>query len=149
MEDKLDDLVSLLRTQVEKQAQVPDLTPQSTLGATSSSLDTPLDSARVARNPEVLIDTDNSTIQLLRANDLPPSQSAIFEDVSVHHVPELLADEQLTTFRRAFLPIFPFIHMPSTMKASQLRYEKPFLWLNIMAVATTTISQQFTMESTM
>lgn len=44
--------------------------------------------------------------------------------------------------------MFPFVHIRGTMRAHDLRHEKPFLWLNIMALATKTVSEQFAIEET-
>ncbi|KAK6076042.1 hypothetical protein SCUP234_07542 [Seiridium cupressi] len=148
LEDKLDDLVTLLRCQVEKQAQVSQPTPQSTLGTTPSSSGITTNPATIERHPEVLVDTVHNTLQLLRPSSPSPLRSPIMEDISLHHIPEAVADEQLATFRRAFLPMFPFVHIGATMKSGELRNVKPFLWLNIMALATKSVSQQFAMEET-
>ncbi|KAK9417646.1 hypothetical protein SUNI508_01403 [Seiridium unicorne] len=148
LEDKLDDLVALLRCQVEKQAQVSQPTPQSTLGTTPSSSGITTNPATIERHPEVLVDTVHNTVQLLRPSSPSPLRSPIMEDISLHHIPEAVADEQLATFRRAFLPMFPFVHIGATLKSCELRNVKPFLWLNIMALATKSVSQQFAMEET-
>ncbi|KAK9769887.1 hypothetical protein SCAR479_13432 [Seiridium cardinale] len=148
LEDKLDDLVTLLRCQVEKQAQVSQPTPQLTLGTTPSSSGITTNPATTERHPEMLVDTVHNTVQLLRPSSPSPLRSPIMEDISLHHIPEAVADEQLATFCRAFLPIFPFVHIGVTMKSCELRNVKPFLWLNIMALATKSVSQQFAMEET-
>ncbi|KAK9785895.1 putative Zn(2)-C6 fungal-type domain-containing protein [Seiridium cardinale] len=148
LEDKLDDLVTLLRCQVEKQAQVSQPTPQLTLGTTPSSSGITTNPATTERHPEMLVDTVHNTVQLLRPSSPSPLRSPIMEDISLHHIPEAVADEQLATFCRAFLPIFPFVHIGATMKSCELRNVKPFLWLNIMALATKSVSQQFAMEET-
>jgi hypothetical protein len=85
---------------------------------------------------------------MLRASSPISSPSSVDKDVTVHDMPDFMAEEQLDTFRRAFLPMFPFVHVPATLKASSLRRERPFLWLNIMALTTKMVSQQFAMEDT-
>jgi hypothetical protein len=51
-------------------------------------------------------------------------------------------EEYLTNFRTYKLKYFPFIYIPSTTRAQQLRQERPFLWLCIMAVGSKSKSQQ-------
>ncbi|KAK3379003.1 hypothetical protein B0T24DRAFT_144101 [Lasiosphaeria ovina] len=159
LEEKLDDLVSLLRSQAgEKQPQPPpqlvstDLnTPSTTPGTictNSQSLPaTPSTSANL--QPQVTVDTDTSVIHVLRpAPDYPMSLSPILEDVSAHHFPALAADAQLDLFRRVFLPTFPFVHLPSSMTAADLRHQKPFLWLVVMCYTTKNAARQFAIEET-
>ncbi len=52
------------------------------------------------------------------------------------------ADECLATFRGFTSRYFPFIHLPLSLSAQQLRTERPFLWLNIVAITTKSSSQQ-------
>ncbi|KAH8194399.1 hypothetical protein TruAng_011432 [Truncatella angustata] len=143
LEDKLDDLVSLLRTQVEKQATHSQSSHPSTVESTPSSIG-PV--TVTDYQPEVVVDIENNYVQLLRPIGPSTTRSPVQEDVAIHHIPDLKSNEQLATFRRAFLPMFPFVHIPSSLNASELRRAKPFLWLNIMAL--TTISQQFAIEET-
>ncbi|KAK5172207.1 uncharacterized protein LTR77_003845 [Saxophila tyrrhenica] len=45
------------------------------------------------------------------------------------------AEENLAEFRTRFSPWFPAIHLPPDMTAEQLRLHRPFLWLNIVLLA--------------
>ena len=162
LEEKLDDLVSLLRSQaVERQTQSQQQSPValSTEHNTPSTLTTLVDSSVVwtpVRYPDVEIDVKDNVVHCLRPgdepNDLPfgtgSSSSVVHDDVSAHQIPEQIANEQLETFRRAFISMFPFVHIPESMTASQLRQQRPFLWLVIMALTTKMVSQQFAMEET-
>lgn len=76
------------------------------------------------------------------------SPSSILEDVAVHQLSSRVAEEQLHTFHRAFIPMFPFVHIPVKTTAADLLRQKPFLWLVIMALTTKNITQQFAMEET-
>ncbi|KAH8882165.1 hypothetical protein GQ53DRAFT_666369 [Thozetella sp. PMI_491] len=153
LEDKLDDLVSLLRAQAsDRQGQISSETPQTL----SSEADTPSSLVSGApgafRNPDVVIDTSSSFVNILRpfeelAGSMAPP-SPIHSDVSVHNIPWKLADAQLETFRRSFLTTFPFVHISTTTTASDLRRKRPFLWLVIMALSTNQVSQQFAMGET-
>ncbi|KAF7553864.1 hypothetical protein G7Z17_g3327 [Cylindrodendrum hubeiense] len=111
LEEKLDDIVSILRSQ---------------------------------RTP---LGTDQG-----KTNHHPGSDGAGFEDdISLHPTvvspdtafngvyidePSLLeAEECLKRFREDMVPYCPYIHIPSHETSVQLRQTYPFLWLNIMSVA--------------
>ncbi|RYO85816.1 hypothetical protein DL766_003772 [Monosporascus sp. MC13-8B] len=150
LEEKLDDLVTLLRAQAgERQPQAPEQqqAPQASPGRVlEGSADTML--STLARDPDVVIDTATNVVHLLRPASPHMSLSPVLEDVSVHEVPDRLGEEQLGLFRRVFVPMFPFIHIPTTMSAAELRLQKPCLWLVIMSLTTKSVSQQFTMGET-
>ncbi|RYP67412.1 hypothetical protein DL771_007243 [Monosporascus sp. 5C6A] len=150
LEEKLDDLVTLLRAQAgerqpqaAEQRQAPQASPTRALGGSADTmLLTP------ARDPDVVIDTATSVVHLLRSASPHMSLSPVLDDVSVHEVPDRLGEEQLGLFCRVFVPMFPFIHIPTTLSAAQLRLQRPCLWLVIMALTTKSVSQQFTMGET-
>ncbi len=50
------------------------------------------------------------------------------------------AEEALAKFR-TWLPNFPFVHMPPAMTAAALRTERPFLWLCIMTFSVSSYQQ--------
>lgn len=52
------------------------------------------------------------------------------------------AEETLSLFNTCRATNFPFVFIPATTTAQQLRQEKPFLWLCIMAVASRSTAQQ-------
>ncbi|KAI0884830.1 uncharacterized protein GGS22DRAFT_147291 [Annulohypoxylon maeteangense] len=153
LEEKLDDLVSLLRSQAgERQGQHQTLsqrhTPQSTSEGTPGGYGESISSMSVHENPDVVLDTAACVVHLLRPVTPPMSPSPLYDDISIHRLPERIAEEQLESFRRSFLSTFPFIHIPATTSAAELRHEKPFLWLIIMALTEKTVAQQFAMEAT-
>ena len=53
-----------------------------------------------------------------------------------------VADECLNTFTTYMSKCFPFIYLSPGVTAQQLRQERPFLWLCIMAVSSKSASQQ-------
>lgn len=64
---------------------------------------------------------------------------------SVHDIHEPTpaeAEEFLTSFCATKMNYFPFVYIPASTSAQQLREEKPFLWLCIMSVASNSTSQQ-------
>ncbi|KAI1432279.1 hypothetical protein GGR50DRAFT_620706 [Xylaria sp. CBS 124048] len=135
LEEKLEDLVTLLRFQVvEKQA------------AQSTPPSVRPDDLVATRNPDVVIDTNRNVVHLLRPSSTLVGNASILEDVSAYQIAEKTADEQLDIFRNVFIPMFPFVHLPKTIRASELRKTRPFLWLVVMALATKSVSQQFLME---
>ncbi|KAI1451221.1 hypothetical protein F4805DRAFT_452224 [Annulohypoxylon moriforme] len=153
LEEKLDDLVSLLRSQAaekqgQPQSQSQKHTPQSISEGTPGGYGESVSSMSVHENPDLALDTAAGVVHLLRPDSPPMSPSPISDDISIHRIPEGVAEEQLELFRRSFIPMFPFIHIPVTTSASDLRREKPFLWLVIMALTTKMVAQQFAMEAT-
>lgn len=52
------------------------------------------------------------------------------------------AEKRLGSFRTHNMRFIPFIHIPSHMTSQQLRVEKPFVWLTIMAVLTPAIDRR-------
>ncbi|KAF3071318.1 hypothetical protein GL218_00651 [Daldinia childiae] len=150
LEEKLDELVSLLRSQAaEKQAQqhTPESLPGGALaGYTDSMSPTPV-SIPVREHPDIAIDTTATIVHLLRPST-PASPSPIFDDVSVHKIPDTTAEELLDSFRNAFIPMCPVVHIPISTSSAELRRERPFLWLVIMALTSKMISQQFAMADT-
>jgi hypothetical protein len=73
---------------------------------------------------------------------------SLLDDISAYKIPENIADQNLGTFRRAFLPFFPVVYIPEVMSASYLRQQKPFLWLVMMCLTTKDMTQQGAMEYT-
>lgn len=153
LEEKLDSVISLLRSQASAKQpieQTVEARPSNDDTPTTRSLDDPI-LPSTARGPEVVIDTTESVVHLFRPTETPndpPSMalspvSPIVLDIPIDSATKWEAEEQLATFRRAFIPMFPFIYIPTTTSASDLRREKPFVWLVIMALTTKVVSKQF------
>jgi hypothetical protein len=126
-------------------SEIPQSTPQSF--TSSPTVDGTLVPSNTAHNPDVVIDTSTSVVHLYPANSQVFS-FPVFNDVSIHQISSRIAEEQLDTFRGTFIPMFPFVHIPVTLSASDLRHQKPFLWLVIMCLSTKRVSQQFAIEET-
>ncbi|XDG02863.1 hypothetical protein ABKA04_002478 [Annulohypoxylon sp. FPYF3050] len=153
LEEKLEDLVSLLRSQAaERQSQSQTdsqhHTPQSTSEGTTGGYGESVASMSTPANPDVALDAAASVVHLLRPATPPMSPSFIYDDISIYRLPDRVANEQLETFRRSFLSMFPFVHILNSTGAAELRREKPFLWLVIMGLTPKLVSQQFQMEAT-
>ena len=155
LEEKVDDLLSHLRPQTAgKRPQSAGSGPSATSHFLSSDLKHLLTPESSSTSPaDVVIDTTTGF-----ARFEPPTTSVhalhgvmtspIANYVSLYDIPDATADEQLDTFRRAFLPHFAFIHIPTGMSASLLRGRKPFLWLVIMSLTTKSAGQQMVMGDT-
>ncbi|KAF4979049.1 hypothetical protein FZEAL_4680 [Fusarium zealandicum] len=156
LEERLDDIVTLLQSKTSHErttAQTDAFNLSSAEENPCSSLDPPPDysypaSPASAYQPDVALDSAAGTVELLRpgTSRANSNNSVILGDVSNHVLPDRVAQEQLNTFCRSFLPVFPFIHLPQTLKAAELRQKKPFTWLIIMSLATKQTSQQFAIE---
>jgi hypothetical protein len=153
LEEKVDDLVSLLRPQaVEKQSQS---TGSGTLSQfASSDLDHLLSPASSSVPPaDIVIDTTTGFARFATPTPAPSSihgltVSPLASYVSLYDIPDATAEEQLDTFRRVFLPLFAFVHIPNSTSASNLRQQKPFLWLVIMSLTTKSAGQQIIIGDT-
>lgn len=55
------------------------------------------------------------------------------------------AEVYLSKFK-GWLRNFPLMHIEPSMTASQLREEKPFVWLNVMCITTMSVAQQSTIK---
>jgi hypothetical protein len=126
LEEKVDGLFSLLRSQVNSADRQP--------GVSSGS------SVLFASPTQFGIPTPQSNSNV--------SPSSIYEDVSIYTITDSLAEESLNTFRRTFLPFFPFVQIPTVLSASDLRLQKPFLWLVIMSLTTKSAARQLAMGDT-
>lgn len=148
LEGKLDDIVSLLRSQAahkESHANTPSMTDGSpsaaSVSATYAAVSPP------TRDPDVAINTVSSIVHLSRpSEDVTPSPVA--EDVAAHRLSPRVAEASLDDFRRSFLPMFPFAYIPDSMTAADVCRGKPFLWLVVMALSSKDVSRQFAMEET-
>ena len=105
-----------------------------------------------ARESDVVLDTADSVVRLLRPaaptqfqfdSCTPPSP--IVDDIAVCNIPDGEAEEQLSTFHRAFISSCPVVYLPPAMTAIKLRLEKPFLWLVVMALTAKVVSKQFSL----
>jgi len=155
LEEKLDDLVSYLRSQdSSKRGALPTQPSANDNGASGASTSIACSGPACGKwqDADVVLDTTTGFVHIALAapnSDSPGTPwSPILQDISLHKVPDGMAEEQLGVFRRSFLPMFPFIHIPSPVSAQELRRQRPFLWLVIMALTSTQVSQQFAMEET-
>jgi hypothetical protein len=157
LERRLDDLVSLIQSQganrptatpgtndppsVESSGQIPfDPPPEYSTPASPAS----------SYQPDVAINSADATVELLRPVDPESSDpsSLILSDMPTHGLTDRVAEEQLNTFRRSFLPSSPLFHLPPSLSSREFRQQKPFTWFVAMTLSAKQISQQFAMEET-
>lgn len=170
LESKLDEVVSLLRAQSTSVQSHPTTStnsvtqPEQSDGTSPSNNSTLVNSASHdspevptacfdgPKGPKFALDCDTNVFHMIRPDKLSTypllQDSPILKDVSTHYVSERQSEEQLAIFHQHFIPFFPFVHLDKDMKVSDLRLQKPFLWLVIMAVTNRNVGEQFAMEET-
>ncbi|KAK4182418.1 hypothetical protein QBC35DRAFT_510013 [Podospora australis] len=158
LEDKLDDLVSILRSQATANQchQMPSLPGQQPASSTTHSMPSELSttSSSLATRilPNVVVDTTEDYIDIL-SPESPRSNEPllpVLADVSArfHQITDAAQEKQLDWLRDEFLPVFPFVYIPPNKTVAELRSSKPFLWLVIMALTSKVADQQFSLEET-
>lgn len=127
LESKLDDLVSLLRTQNVTENIVP--ISQNDSVSTSSSM--------ARRNPENALFTPPSSLHSSQPFVSNPVIGSPFPSTSSSTVssdsPPTLTDQDLRDFREDRLRYLPFIHIPETTTAAQLQSTRPITCAAIQA----------------
>ncbi|KAI1411838.1 hypothetical protein F5Y13DRAFT_164459 [Hypoxylon sp. FL1857] len=156
LEEKLDDLVSILRAQAAgsnspavtsyRESANPDV-PETHVsvesnagGAAAMELDPCIavvrGDRRTSHNHALALPSPPdaalcdiyppTTASYPTPSSAAPSQDGVISPAE--------AEETLRIFKDQFLPFFPFIYLPPEVTAAQLHQTRPFLWLNIMAV---------------
>lgn len=144
LEEKLNDIVSLLKSAKQSEGIAANANPDRDLMRNSdlevaessvpefrgnSELGTPVSHGR--RNH---VFSQSETVL-----DRSPRFS---EDHETCEASEYQAQEGLSVFRTQMLPYFPVVHIPSQISAKELRERRPFLWDCIMACTVKPIGQQ-------
>jgi hypothetical protein len=128
LEEKLDGLVSLIKAGAQSGGLIP-----SSRATTAMDDSTP---GGTFDNVQMLTPaTDDST-------GSPYNLSPSGFDNTGSELSPVKAEEYLTNFQTYKSKYFPLIYIPSTTTASQLRQERPLLWLCIMTVGSKSTSQQ-------
>ena len=176
LEQKLDGIVSLLRSQSHSNVAITDAltqSPGSILDSTSSQPDgsvhyTPGSNtdggqsdgkATNQTNPDPAVEQISEAYSTGDISKHPPvfekgcpypglgSTSSSEGSNSIEFSPVVKAaltmeDEALEIFRSQMLRTFPILVIPESMTAQQLRQDRPFLWLCIVAVSSKSSAQQ-------
>lgn len=134
LEEKLDDLVSLIRSQtaVRGPNESPPVPTPSTLGQSTSDA-TALPSISSGSTPN----TAGTSAVTCRAwgSKTNPSSSAADSELD-YHIPENEAQDRLDLFRRDFPQFGPMIYILPDITAKELHQTRPLLWISIMACTT-------------
>lgn len=132
MEEKLDDLVSLIRSQtaVKGPNESPPVPTPASLGQSTSD-GTALPSSDSSPNT---VGTSAATCRAWGGKTNPSSSSADSE--LDYYVPENEAQERLDLFRRDYPQFGPIVYIPPKMTAKELQQTRPLLWISIMACTT-------------
>ena len=128
LENKLDDLVTLLRSSQTQSHALSAWAPEA-IGRQSSTSTT--NTAVPFSCPPSEARSHGSSL------GIPETGSAL----DVEPTPQE-AEDSLRIFRDANLKYFPFTYIPPTTTAEQLRRDSPILWLVVMAVALRMPSRQ-------
>ncbi|KAH7159860.1 hypothetical protein B0J13DRAFT_115092 [Dactylonectria estremocensis] len=156
LEEKLDDLVSILRATQSSNQLTPPSAPTSSFAASSSmALTSRLDSlaaAATSSTSQSLPSLMSSSIPNAfgHANSAEPASitSAAPDINETYQLPEPTPAEAEIYFSkfREWLKNFPFMILSPGTTAASLREERPFLWLAIMNITTMSAPQQLLMK---
>ncbi|KAI3391487.1 hypothetical protein diail_7214 [Diaporthe ilicicola] len=137
LEEKLDDLVSLIRSQtaVKGHDESPPIRTPGSLGQSGSDA-TALPSLSSTSSPNTTVNTSNPN-RPWNTTTARTNTSATAADAQLdYYVPDNEAEERLDLFRRDFPPFGPVVYIPPTMTAKELRRTRPLLWIAVMACTT-------------
>ncbi|PYH46320.1 Zn(II)2Cys6 transcription factor [Aspergillus saccharolyticus JOP 1030-1] len=154
LEDRLEDLVSLLRAGV----QPNNITTTTMLGLLGQLSDNQASSNSNAASPPSMLDVPSngssgpSPVYVSRnsgatstpdtsISDSGASLSSGAASLNATEPSGLQAEEYLTFFQTQMLPYFPCMHIPPGTTSQKLRRDRPFSWLCIMAVVSRSSAQ--------
>lgn len=137
IEENVDDLMSLLKAGMQSEVNANDVwaddeTPPSSHCEGGSV--TSVSSDCLPNVPVVPLD------KIVTGGFSSTASESILYDVA--EPSPVVAEEYLATFHTYKSKYFPFVYIPPTTTAPQLRQERPFLWLCIMTIASRSTSQQ-------
>jgi hypothetical protein len=137
LEEKLDGLVSLL------QAGAPSGAVIASPPTTSSGEFTPYDAIQMNASTPTYNQSERDSVSSSSNDYIRNAMPATTDCTGSSYEPSPAdAGECLLNFQTYKSKFFPFVTIPSTTTAQQLRYERPFLWLCIMTVGSKSMSQQ-------
>ncbi|KAK3360511.1 hypothetical protein B0T25DRAFT_629588 [Lasiosphaeria hispida] len=132
LEEKLDDLVTLLRSSAQSSAAPGTAPPDTVPGHTNPVLLPPPETDTDFLAPEPVPTPAAS----LHGNGGYPSPSSSAPPPAPGELSPIEAEKTLDRFRSEKLKYFPFVYLPETLTAAQLSAERPFLWLCIRGATT-------------
>lgn len=154
LEDKIEDLVALLRagvhpgnastTLLRELAQLPE--NQKSTGSNAVSPPGHSDISMSGSGPSsVYTRLTNGTESTPEASLSDGGGGSLSTGVSAEHEMEptgVQAEEYFTVFLTQMLPYFPCIYVPPGTTAQKLRRDRPFTWVCIMAIASKSSAQR-------
>lgn len=135
LEEKLDDLVSLIRSQtaVKGPNESPTIPTPGSL-AQSGSDATALPSLSSDSSPNTVNNNCHPPSRACPANKTNPT--GIADSAFDCYVPETEAEQRLDLFRHDYPRFGPVVYIPPTVTAKELHQTRPLLWISIMACTT-------------
>ena len=146
LEEKIDGLVSLVRSATQGPPAIPNATIQGSSEYArhpnygSGSASTPASSVNNVSNIDTMSFTESRFTPLPSSFSSPASSSIPGGNCIEPGIDE--AESYLDKFRNDFVNDLPFLIIPKTMTAVQLRNERPMLWMSIMNVSSNISTQQ-------
>ncbi|KAF7542206.1 hypothetical protein G7Z17_g11789 [Cylindrodendrum hubeiense] len=151
LEEKLDDLVSILRATQSNNHQTPPSASTPSFASSSMTLTSRLDSLAAAATSSTSQNIDSSLphtfnqpnpMESIPMNTVPPDINETYQ------LPEPTPAEAEIYFSkfRDWMKNFPFMIFSPETTAASLREERPFLWLCIMNITSMSAPQQLLMK---
>jgi len=156
LEEKLDGIVKLLSSTGRIPLETTNSSPESSLaepplhssheipsGVTASNIQSSQDNAFTRPFPIGRSVSESSYTPATSASSAA-SPPVLLQPVLYQNLEPSLeeAELHLNRFREKFVNTFPFIIIPPSVTARQLRQDRPVLWVCIMTVASNNIAQQ-------
>ncbi|KAK6956736.1 hypothetical protein Daesc_002016 [Daldinia eschscholtzii] len=139
LEEKLDGLISLIKTGTSDGSAIASPRPSA-----SMVISPPNGDVQTELNGHIYNQIDRGSLSTASGINTHNISSHITDsDHMTSYEPSLAdAEEYLSNFKTYKLKYFPFVNITSNMTANQLRQERPFLWLCIMAIGSKSTLQQ-------
>ena len=154
LEQKLDGLVHLLESATKPAAVAARPIDSISVNATSTDVFLPsLGNASGINGPDYNHGNPLANTRVMQHSI--PTPASLSESTSLNLQPALQSNQEpcmqdaelyLDKFRTNFARHLPFVIIPPSTTAQQLRHERPILWLCIMAVASSQSTQQINLS---
>ncbi|OTB10379.1 hypothetical protein K445DRAFT_253890 [Daldinia sp. EC12] len=139
LEEKLDGLISLIKTGTSGGSAVAS--PQPSASMVTSP---PNGGVQTELNGHIYNQIDRGSLSTASGSNTNNVPDHITDSNHMTSYEPSLSDaeEYLSNFKTYKLKYFPFVNITSNISANQLRQERPFLWLCIMAIGSKSTLQQ-------
>lgn len=153
LEEKLDDLVSLIRSQSAAKGvndtahtiPIPIPNPDTVLGQPhpgSQVVTVPSISSESTANKAVASNPHTSEMWCIDnvAERASPASGGPGSEYD-HYIPNDIAEDNVARFRHVSLRFAPIVYLPPPMTSNKLRQTRPLLWLSIMGCTTRSLKE--------